>query len=482
MTTPSPGGLYQIEVLGPSGPYRSRKPTAIPDVTGHPLAELSMAPVPYVSRAMSALHKATTPAHDLRLDAIAQAGAAFLHGTVAGLAAAEYQRMVARISGLGITEVRSAAEKIAAHASHAWEWAQFARPLGVAASHADPAISVAGGLWVRRGDVFAVHAAGNHPAIHGGWLEALALGYRVAVRPSRREPLTPHRLVTALREAGFSPDQVVLLPTDYDAADEMIVAADLAMVYGGQDVIDKYRDVNLLPQGPGRSKILITSEVDWREQADLVVDSVSRGGGTGCTNATSILVEGDESVAAEFAELVADRLAKIPSLPPEDDAALLPVHSTDEARRVEAFLVQASRGTKAVLGGAGIVDDLGDGSAALRPAVHLLSSAEGVQTSGIELAFPCAWIAPWSRKDGATPLRNTLNLVIMGWDDALISDAIADRSIRNVFVGELPSYFGAPNMPHDDYLAGFLMKAKGYARSTRVSASLRGATAHAPAS
>jgi acyl-CoA reductase-like NAD-dependent aldehyde dehydrogenase len=459
--------LYQIEALGPSKPYRARNPKVITDVTGHPVAALSMVPLPFVSRAMAALRKATTTPHEARLEAIARAGEAFLHDTVAGLSAAEYQHMVARISGLGITEVRSAAEKIADHAAKAWDLAQFARPAGVAASGTDPAVKTGAGLWIRRGDVFSVHAAGNHPAIHGGWLEALALGYRIAVRPSRREPLTPHRLISALRDAGFSADQVVLLPTEYDAADEMINACDLAMVYGGQAVIDKYRDANLLPQGPGRSKILITSEVDWRDQVDLVVDSVSRGGGTGCTNATSVLLEGDESVAAAFAEAVAARLATIPSLPPQDEAAVLPVHAIDDARRIEDFLRQAARGTTAVLGSDGIVDDLGDGSAALRPAVHLVSTAEGVQTSGVELAFPCLWVAPWTRDNGAMPLRNTLNLVIMGRDEALIDAALDDRSIRNVYVGELPSYFSRPNMPHDGYLAEFLMKAKGFVRYSR---------------
>lgn len=465
--TPIPADeLYQIDALGPRGPYRTRARMLIADVTGQPAAELSLVPVPFVSRAMAALRKAATTDRKFRLRAIAEAGQAFLHGTVAGLSPGEYHHLVSRVTGLGIAEVRSAAEKVAGGAARAWEQAQFARPAGVAASAADPVVRAGAGLWVRRGDVFAVGAAGNHPAIHGGWLQALALGYRVAVRPSRREPVTPFRLITALRDAGFGPDQVALLPTDYDAADEMINAADLAMVYGGQDVIEKYSGVNLLPQGPGRSKMLITAAVDWRQQVGLVVDSVSRGGGTGCTNATSVLVEGDEAVATAFAEAVARRLAEIPSLPPEDEAALLPVHAVADAKRIEEFLRQAARGTKAVLGGDGIVDDLRDGSAALRPAVHVVSSAEGVQTSGVELAFPCLWVAPWSPGDGAAPLRNTLNLVIMGRDEALIDAALDDQSIRNVYVGELPSYFSAPNMPHDGYLAEFLMKAKGFVRAS----------------
>ena len=47
--------LYQIEALGPSKPYRARNPKVITAVTGHPVAALSMVPLPFVSRAMAAL-------------------------------------------------------------------------------------------------------------------------------------------------------------------------------------------------------------------------------------------------------------------------------------------------------------------------------------------------------------------------------------------------------------------------------------------
>ncbi|MBC2666683.1 aldehyde dehydrogenase family protein [Novosphingobium flavum] len=456
--------LFQIDALGPSGAYRSRNRMTVTEVGGKPVAELSLAPAPYVSRAMSALRKADTMDREARLAAIARAGEAFQNGTIAGLSPDEYHRMVSRISGLGIAEVRSAAGKIAAYSQQAWDRAQFARPLGVVPTTDHPSVGKGVGLWVRRGDVFGVHAAGNHPAIHGGWLEALALGYRVAVRPSRREPLTPHRLVTALHEAGFGHDHVIFLPTDYAAADEMIHASDLAMVYGGADVIAKYSGTRLLPQGPGRSKILIAGEHDWRDYVDLVVESASRGGGTGCTNVTTILVEGDRSVAADFARAVADKLALIPSLRPEDECAVLPVQPIEEARRIESYLLETAQGTEAMLGGEGIVDDLGDGSAVMRPAVHVLDSAADVQTKGIELAFPCLWFAPWSPEDGLAPLKSTLNLVLIGAEDGLIEAGLEDGSIRNVYAGAVRSYFSAPNMPHDGYLADFLMKSKGYVR------------------
>src|SRR5439155_1648935 len=118
-------------------------------------------------------------------------------------------------------------------------------------------------------------AAGNHPGPNELWLEAVALGFRVAVRPSRREPFTPHRLVLALRAAGLTA-AVVLLPTDHDAADELVACADLSLVYGGDDVVAKYAgDAHVLTQAPGRSKSLITEGTDWPRNLDLPVDSIA---------------------------------------------------------------------------------------------------------------------------------------------------------------------------------------------------------------
>jgi acyl-CoA reductase-like NAD-dependent aldehyde dehydrogenase len=450
-----------LDALGPSGPYRARNRLAIPDVSGAPVAELSLVPRLFVTRAMSAARQADSLAADERTAVIAYAGTMFARGTVAGLPAADYQDLVSRVSGLPISVVRAATTFTADAAAHAYRAAQQAQPVGAVSDWRDPRTRIGQAVWTRRGDVFAVHAAGNHPAVHALWLEALALGYRVAVRPSRREPFTPHRLVTALRSAGFGDDQVMLLPTDYEAADEILRGADLGLVYGGADVIRKYSgNGRILPQGPGRSKILITVDSDWRAHIDTIVDSVSHQGGTACTNTTAVFVEGDP---APVAEAIAARLAAIPSLPPTDDKAVLPVQPLAAARGFEKYLLDAAAGTRAWLGGEGIVDELGDGSAVLRPAVHQLDSPSAAQ-AGIELSFPCVWVAPWTRHAGIAPLRDTLVLTAITDDEQILDRLIAEPTISNVYIGDHPTYWMEPGIPHDRYLGEFLMRTKAVIR------------------
>jgi acyl-CoA reductase-like NAD-dependent aldehyde dehydrogenase len=453
--------LLALDALGPSGAYHARERQMITDVAGTPLAELSLVPRLFVTRAMAALHKADTLPVDERLAALARAGEAHATGTVDGMSAADYEFLVSRASGMPISVVRSAAEGIARSAAEAYRSEQYARPVGAVNDWRDPLTRTGRGVWTRRGDVFAVHAPGNHPGVHGLWLEALALGYRVAVRPSRRDPFTPHRLISALRTAGFGDDQVVLLPTGYDVADAILRGADLAMAYGGEDVMRKYAaQSTMLPQGPGRSKILLTADVPWRDHLDVIVDSISREGGRACVNATAVLVEGD---ATPVAQAIAERLAALPSLPPQDEHAVLPVLPVADAQKLERYLLATAAGTVPWLGGDGVVDELGDGSAVLRPAVHQLDRPDAEQ-AGVELSFPCVWVAPWTREAGLEPLKDTLVLTAITQDTRLVDAFVAEPTISNVYVGDHPTYWIEPGVPHDGYLADFLMRSKGVVR------------------
>jgi acyl-CoA reductase-like NAD-dependent aldehyde dehydrogenase len=454
---------FYLDALGPAGAYRARNRSQIADVTGASAAELSVLPRVFVYRALAALRAAGELAADERAALIARGTEAFARDGVGGLPVQEYQHLTSRVSGLPIATVRAATDAIAQAGADAYRTAQQARPQGAVADPADPLTRRGCAVWTRRGNVFAVHAAGNHPGIHAAWLEALALGYRVAVRPSRRDPFTPHRLVMALRDAGFGNDHVMLLPTDHAVAGDLTSGADLSLVYGGDDVTGKYRGSGtVLPQGPGRSKVLLAGKYRQAD-LDLVAHSVSHGGGTACVNATAVLVEGDP---VPVAEAIAERLAVLPSLPPEDEKAVLPVLPMASARAIERYVLRQAEGTRAYLGGSGIVDSLDDGSAVLRPAVFEVRSPDAPQTRA-ELPFPCVWVAPWSAADGISPLAGTLALAAVNCDAHLVTALLNEPTIRNVYLDAYPTHWFEPGLPHDGYLGEFLMRTKTVARGPR---------------
>ncbi len=453
--------LVAIDALGPNGEYRTRNREVITDTAGIPVAELSIVPELYVARTINAQRKVRPLPAAQRTAALAKAADIFINAEIAGLDFDNYVELASRVAGLPIAVTRLASRGVAGATATAVDAVRPARPSGAARDWRDETIRNGGSVWARRGEVFAVHASGNTPGVHGAWPQALALGYRVAVRPSRREPFTGHRLILALRDAGFRPQDAVYLPTDYSGADEIVRAADLSMVYGGQDVVDKYaNDAAVLTNGPGRTKILITAEQDWRDYLDVIVDSISSQGGMACVNATAVLYEGDP---APLADAIAERLSTIPPLPSADERAILPNTSIDKAHALANYLAARAIGTTPVLGADQVVADLGTGHAALRPAVHLLTEPDPDKLN-VELAFPSVWVSPWSRGDGLGPLRHSLVLNAITSDHDLIDGLIDEPTISNVYTGHHPTHLTTPQIPHDGFLADFLMRNKGFIR------------------
>jgi acyl-CoA reductase-like NAD-dependent aldehyde dehydrogenase len=469
-TTPTatvPATVEPIDALGPEKPYRATKRQAIRDVTGQQIAELTLAPALYVARVLNQLRSrpAVSAAWPMteRYTRLLAAAKEFEAGSLGGLGPDEHHRLVARTTGLPVAVVRAATEVIADVARNAVGTAERARPRGVLLTDQRVVPGSAAAVWRRKGHLLSVHASGNHPAVHSLWIEALALGYRVAVRPSRRDPFTAYRLVLALRAAGFADEDVLFLPCDHDAADELVQSGDLAMVFGGDDVVSRYTggwsSTPVLPQGPGRVKLLITG--CWERYLEVVVDSVSGLAGVSCLNTTAVLVEQD---APGFAQALAERLAALQPLPPEHEKATLPCRPLAEAQAVEEFVRQQAGDATAVLGQDGIVHDLGDGSAALRPAVHLLEDATAEQI-GLEMPFPCVWVAPWSKEQGVAPLRDSLVAGVATDDETLVEAVLDEPTIRNVYGLDRPTWWLPPGIPHDGFLAEFLMRSTGLARA-----------------
>ncbi len=454
-------GLVALDALGAGGQYRTRNREVIGSTAGIPVAEMSMVPPLYVSRTLRAQRRAAPLPVEQRAAALSRAAGIFTDGVIAGLDFDAYVGLVSEISGLPVAIARAGAGAVADAVDGAFDAVRPAQPSGAALDWREERTRAGGAVWVRRGEVFAVHAAGNGPGVHGLWPQALALGYRVAVRPSRREPLTAHRLVSALREAGFRAEDAAYLPTDHAGADEIIRSADLAMVYGGQEVVDKYAaDPTVIVNGPGRTKILITADQDWHDHLEVIVDSIAEHGGMACVNTTAVLYEGDP---APLAHAIAERLAAIEPRPTDDERAILPTQPIDKARALANHLAAKAAGSTPLLGADQVVADLGDGYAALRPAVHLMAEPE-LDKLNLELPFPCVWVSAWSRNAGTEALRRSLVLTAITDDETLIDDLLAEPTIGNLYCGHHRTSFSAPQIPHDGFLADVLMRNKGFIR------------------
>ncbi|MFH8345630.1 aldehyde dehydrogenase family protein [Streptomyces sp. NPDC018045] len=458
-----PDAGTDIAVERPSGPYRSASRATFTDATGSPAGELSLAPPLLIRQVINEMRAAPEQPAGERLAALARAGELFATAILDGETPDAYCRRQALVSGLPVSVARRTLDRAARTGRAAADTLAAQRPAGARLLDDLPATG-ATAVWVRKGDVLGVLAPGNHPATHVEWLGALALGHRVAVRPSQRDPFTPRRLIRALREAGLAPAYTALLPTTHEHAEALVEQADLGLVYGGDGVVARYADSRrVLAQGPGRSKILITRDVPWRDHLDTIADSIAADAGVQCLNASAVLCEDDPY---GLAEALAERLARLPPLPADHPEAALPVRPLAEARRL-AQQVHDSVGTHlAAAPGTDPAErflaDLGDGSAVLRPVVVALDSPRDPRF-GTELPFPYATVAPWRPDLRPAAFGRTLSLTVLSQDAGLVRACLASPLVRNVHQGDVPTHWTRPGLPHDGSLAEFLMESKTFA-------------------
>jgi hypothetical protein len=74
------------------------------------------------------------------------------------------------------------------------------------------------------------------------------------------------------------------------------------------------------------------------------------------------------------------------------------------------------------------------------------------------------WVSPWSRDVGIEPLRRSLVITAITGDEDLIDDLLAEPTVSNVYCGNHPTFYSAPEIPHDGFLADVLMRNKGFIR------------------
>ena len=105
--------LIAVDALGPDGEYRIRNREPVTATDGVVVAELTLAPPLYVSRAIKAQRAVRPlPAHE-REAALAKAADIFANGVLAGLDFDAYTALASRISGVPISVTRAGARAVA---------------------------------------------------------------------------------------------------------------------------------------------------------------------------------------------------------------------------------------------------------------------------------------------------------------------------------------------------------------------------------
>lgn len=336
-----------------------------------------------------------------RIMALRQAADFFQNESLGDQSPAEYVSAVSLATGLNSESVAETRDLIANSLRDMSSILDVTKPRGASWEWTD--VKHEGAMYTPAGSLLAVIAPGNGPGPHALWPQALGLGYKVIIRPSSREPFTPSRLVQAFCAAGLE-QFVSLFPCSRDIVPDLISEADYTLMYGGDDLIGSYQhNKQVLTQGPGRTKILVGRDADWSEAVDVVCKSVTDYKGKACVCASAILVEGDHK---GFADLLLERFG-------ESDAVVETVDYASDPR------VQQER------------------------------------------PYARCVVAPFDPEKDLQQVSNSLVLTVLGGSNRLIDSLAKDGTIRNLYVGAIPTTRMNPTVPHDGYLGESLMFCRG---------------------
>lgn len=436
--SPGPTACQQIVAVALGHEYTTQRRVVVNDLSDTPVAELTVAPPVYIHKTICSMR--ASPALSLTDIHAAMVRAADIYQAdkIAGFSPDEYRRMVQRTTGLPEGVIQNALVALADALRNMPAIINAGRPQGARWSWYDPGALDGCSLFSRKGDIFVVLAAGNGPGIHALWPQAVAMGYRTLVRPSTREPFTAQRVVYALAEAGLE-NYVALIPTDYRGADELVATADLTLAYGGQDIVDKYHhNPQVRVQGPGRAKIVVGADTDIDKAVSLVAKSMTDLGGAACVSTSAVLVQGDVN---DFCRRLRRALKQLP----QEEAPKASRQTVDWLCRVLGTPVETS---------------LTSDGYVVHPLVIEVSEPDDPLIQR-ELPLPCVTVAPYQSTRSTAVLSGSLVVTVLSRQSHLLAPVLADASISNVYVGDIPTTWMSPLVPHDAYMSDFLMCNRG---------------------
>lgn len=456
----SSDSVPRVSVLAPDVPPVFIDEAVVHDVAGRAAGVIVRAPEIYLNDMLRSLRdtpRLSQPDIDSRLR---KAADLFETALISGMKPEAFIKHTAQISGLPEATIQDSFHQITDAIRHATANALLGLPKGADIIPTAEQGVRGTGRSQRRGDVLTVIAPGNGPGVLGLWPQAVALGYKVLLRPSEREPFTAQRMVASMHAAGLA-DYAGLAPCSHKSASTLVQESDLAIVYGDDSTVKKYRDrPDVLVQGPGRSKIIVGSDHDFDDAVKVVLESVASLGGAACVCTSAVLVEGDHE---EFARRLADHaehLFKDPSF----RSSAVPRQSPRTVKWFEKLLDDQT----ALVVRPNHEED-SEGGVRYAPLVRHVETAYHPLVQQ-ELPVAAVTVAPFHRKKDISAIAPALVLTALTSDTSLIDRIEQLQGIRNLYVGDTPTTWMRPDVPHDGFLAEFLMTTTGYRRPSPVPA------------
>ncbi|HYE66465.1 MAG TPA: aldehyde dehydrogenase family protein [Pyrinomonadaceae bacterium] len=312
----------------------------------------------------------------------------------------------------------------------------------------------------------------NSPGVHSLWIPAVPLKIPLILKPGSAEPWTPYRIIQALIRAGCPREAFGFYPTDHPGAGEILRGCGRGMIFGDASSTGIWKeDSRVEIHGPGYSKILIGEDciADWEKYLDVLVTSIVENGGRSCINASGIWVT---SRAAEIAEALAERLARIVPRDAEDEEAqLAPFADENVAARISRMIDQglAQTGARDVTASYRKDGRLArwQGCSYLLPTV-LLCEGPDHPLANREFLFPFASVVEVERDLIPEALGPSLVVTAITSDPELIHRLVSSPQVDRLNLGPVPTNQVSFDQPHEGNLFEHLYARRAFQRAAAV--------------
>ncbi len=315
-------------------------------------------------------------------------------------------------------------------------------------------------------DVLGAVLPSNSPGVHSLWLPVIPMQMGLVLKPGAQEPWTPYRMAMALYEAGVPREAISVYPSGPDAGPAVMAACKRVMIFGGQPTIEKYAgDPRVQVHGPGWSKILLGDDEadDWEKHLDVMETSVLLNSGRSCINCSSIWVPRN---GRQIAQALAERLAKVKPLPPEDPEAPLAAFTVAGVGEAISELIDgeleqsgAEDLTQAIRGGSRSVTK--ERCSYLLPTVVYTDQPDS-PIAAKEFMFPFVTVVECPQEEMLEKIGYTLVCTALTEDERWRRELIDSVDIDRLNFGSVPTTKLDWLQPHEGNIVEWLYRARAF--------------------
>jgi acyl-CoA reductase-like NAD-dependent aldehyde dehydrogenase len=306
----------------------------------------------------------------------------------------------------------------------------------------------------------------NSPGVHTLWLPVIPMQIGLVLKPGPQEPWTPFRMAEAFFAAGIPREAISIYPGEGDVGAAVLEGCSRSLIFGGTPTVERYRgNPRVQAHGPGFSKILIgDDQVDnWEKYLDVMVDSVFANSGRGCINCSGIWASRH---GRKIADALAQRLAAVRPLPPEDaNASLAAFTVAGSAEAISAAIdadLKASGVTDVTAAHRDVPRVFKEGRAEyLLPTVVHCDSPEAA-IARKEYMFPFVTVVDCPQAKMLGEIGPTLVCSAITCDPAFRKSLVDAVHIDRLNLGPVPTIQLNWLQPHEGNIVEFLFRARAF--------------------